>query len=583
MPITEYGWPAGHPANAADADADTAAVQAPAHPQQPAEAVVLMPRAQLRESPHNPRRSYDERALDELADSIASQGMLQPIVVRPIAQAEIDPTHTHEIVFGHRRFRAAAQAGLDDVPVIVRDMSDAAARLAQHAENLHRQDVHYLEEADSLAELIASGMSADKLAADLGKSRSYVYGRAKLAQLGEPGRISAMHHGLPAEIALMIARLPTSVQPTALSAIDEVGGWVSAREAKRRLARLATPLHRATWPLHDAHLLDYTGQPAPSCNHCQDNSLNDNSLTDISEPSCMARPCWDRKQLAQRERDAAMTRESGILVAEPGSSHSDPDKTDTAATPTSTAAPAPGVESNRHSRPAAPKTQGVGFDGWTPDEIALSSEGGWERARRAIFGRLLAAPRTIDDLRLIVLDSVMTIGDFGVSEGALGLPGDTPWSDLPDIIATLTADQLSAISVMLAIESIGGRSCLSADGGQDRAAQRVRLANAYGVDPLAPGGGGGKPGQNDNAGQPAGGATEPGSSASDLLGDPIEADECQTTKPAAPAIIPRKRGPEVRYRCPQTGSVWSGRGLKPRWLVAALSDGRALAEFEVSA
>ena len=97
----------------------------------------LIPLSQLRESTLNPRRHYNEQALDELAASIREQGLLTPPLVRPA------PDGNFEIAAGHRRFRASQRAGLTEIPVIVREMTDQQFLEVMTIENLQREDIHW--------------------------------------------------------------------------------------------------------------------------------------------------------------------------------------------------------------------------------------------------------------------------------------------------------------------------------------------------------------------------------------------------------------------------------------------------------
>lgn len=103
-------------------------------------------------STFNPRKKFDEAALDELSESIKQQGLLQPIKIRPITG-----TNRYEIVFGERRYRAALIAGLKKIPAMISVMSDDEAEDAAIVENLHRKDVAPLEEAEAYARLIEKG------------------------------------------------------------------------------------------------------------------------------------------------------------------------------------------------------------------------------------------------------------------------------------------------------------------------------------------------------------------------------------------------------------------------------------------
>jgi len=173
-----------------------------------------LPLAQLQESPTNPRRRYDERALEELAASFTTQGVLQPLLVRAVDSGK------YEIVAGARRFRAAKLASLVEVPVRVVELSDAAVRESQLTENLLREDVHPYEEALALSGLLhLEGTQYDvaSISARLGKSPSYVMTRIRLTEL-EPSIAEAfLADQIGVGHALEIAKLP---QPQQLKAFD---------------------------------------------------------------------------------------------------------------------------------------------------------------------------------------------------------------------------------------------------------------------------------------------------------------------------------------------------------------------------
>lgn len=132
-----------------------------------------VPLTQLEESPTNPRRRFSEETLNELAASLKTQGMLAPLVVRPLDHDKF------EVVAGARRLRAARIAQLDSVPVRIVPLSDAAAIEAQVVENLQREDIHPLEEANSfrlLLDLQQPEYTIATIAAKAGKSEAYVQG-----------------------------------------------------------------------------------------------------------------------------------------------------------------------------------------------------------------------------------------------------------------------------------------------------------------------------------------------------------------------------------------------------------------------
>jgi ParB family transcriptional regulator, chromosome partitioning protein len=128
---------------------------------------------------YQPRQDFDTDALNELADSIRAQGMIQPIVVRPIAGNK-----SYEIIAGERRWRAAQIAGLHEIPVIIKDVTDQTAMCLALIENIQRQDLNPLEEARALERLINEfDMTHDTTADAVGRSRSAVTNILRLLEL----------------------------------------------------------------------------------------------------------------------------------------------------------------------------------------------------------------------------------------------------------------------------------------------------------------------------------------------------------------------------------------------------------------
>ncbi len=157
---------------------------APSEPPQPGSARQL-PIEALAPSPDQPRKRFDPQLLDELAASIRVQGIIQPIVVTPIASPAGDGAR-YLIVAGERRWRAAQLAGLHDVPVVVRDTDDQQRLELALVENLQRADLNPIEEARAFQELIAiRGYTQEQLAARVGKDRSTVANVMRLLRLPE--------------------------------------------------------------------------------------------------------------------------------------------------------------------------------------------------------------------------------------------------------------------------------------------------------------------------------------------------------------------------------------------------------------
>jgi ParB family chromosome partitioning protein len=141
-----------------------------------------LPVSAMAPHPGQPRRYFDEDALDDLAQSIKARGLIQPIVVRPHG-------HSYQIVAGERRWRAAQRARLHEVPVIVRELSDADTMEIALVENIQRQDLNAIEEAEAYARLIQEfGHTQEALARLVHKSRSHISNLMRLLDLPEPVR-----------------------------------------------------------------------------------------------------------------------------------------------------------------------------------------------------------------------------------------------------------------------------------------------------------------------------------------------------------------------------------------------------------
>ena len=137
-----------------------------------------------------PRQDFDEQALSELADSIAAHGLIQPIVVRPTAEG------TYKIIAGERRWRACRMAGLDTVPVVVKEVDDKALTELALIENLQREDLNDIELALGFKALMESyGLTQEQVAQSMGKSRSAVTNTLRLLSLKD-SELDAVRHGI---------------------------------------------------------------------------------------------------------------------------------------------------------------------------------------------------------------------------------------------------------------------------------------------------------------------------------------------------------------------------------------------------
>lgn len=180
---------------------------------------IIVPLAQLREHPLNPRKRFDDVKLAELAASIQEKGILNPLLVRPRANGG---TVSYEILAGARRFRASKLAGVADAPVIVREMDDVAALELLVVDNDQREDVHPLEEAAGYQQLMDRGKwDVARLAARIGRSVKYVYDRVKLLALTKDAQRLFMEDRFSAGHAILLARLKPEDQKRAIGELKE--------------------------------------------------------------------------------------------------------------------------------------------------------------------------------------------------------------------------------------------------------------------------------------------------------------------------------------------------------------------------
>jgi ParB family transcriptional regulator, chromosome partitioning protein len=195
----------------------------------------------LRPGKYQPRTRMDEGSLYELAESIKSQGVMQPILVRPVDGGGF------EIIAGERRFRAAKLAGLDEVPVLVKVVSDEAAAVMALIENIQREDLNPLEEAQGLQRLVSEfKLTHEQAAQAVGRSRSAASNLLRLLQLAEPVQQLLMAGDLDMGHARALLALPTAQQ--VMTAQEIVAKKLSVREAERLVARAsqATPAASAS-------------------------------------------------------------------------------------------------------------------------------------------------------------------------------------------------------------------------------------------------------------------------------------------------------------------------------------------------
>jgi len=195
-----------------------------------------LPLAELVPGQYQPRTRMDEGALYELAESIKAQGIMQPILVRRLASGA--NAGKYEIIAGERRSRAAKLAGLDAVPVLVRDVPDEAAAAMALIENMQREDLNPLEEAQGLQRLIREfGMTHETAAQAVGRSRSAASNLLRLLNLAEPVQTMLMAGDLDMGHARALLSLERGTQITAANQI--AAKKMSVREAESLVKKLS--------------------------------------------------------------------------------------------------------------------------------------------------------------------------------------------------------------------------------------------------------------------------------------------------------------------------------------------------------
>ena len=213
--------------------------------------VQYLPINQIRPNPQQPRRHFDVEALEELAESIRTYGILQPLTVRKVAAG-------YELVAGERRLRASRIAQLREVPCLVAQVDEKDSALLALIENLQRRDLDYFEEAAAIARLISRyGLSQEQAAEKLGKSQSAVANKLRLLRLSEPVRQALRQSGLTERHARALLRLPD--EEARLSALAEIVRRqmnVARTEeyVEQLLAEKPVPARSATYIIKDVRL-----------------------------------------------------------------------------------------------------------------------------------------------------------------------------------------------------------------------------------------------------------------------------------------------------------------------------------------
>jgi len=216
---------------------DVSITQTEATPTSPAHALHTLPIEFLQRGKYQPRRDINPEKLQELADSIKAQGVIQPVVVRQL------DAEKYEIVAGERRWRAAQLAGLHEVPVVVKDIDDRTAMAVALIENIQREDLNPLEEAEALARLLDEfDMTHQQIADAVGKSRTTVTNLLRLLDLHPEVKKLLLNKHIEMGHARALLGLDGQKQVAAAHKIDKEG--LTVRAAEKLVRELQSPTEK---------------------------------------------------------------------------------------------------------------------------------------------------------------------------------------------------------------------------------------------------------------------------------------------------------------------------------------------------
>jgi ParB family transcriptional regulator, chromosome partitioning protein len=207
----------------------------------PGERLAMLPLDLLQRGKYQPRLDMRPESLAELAESIKAQGVVQPIVVRPIGQANQGESQRYEIIAGERRWRAAQQAGLADIPAVIRDVPDDTAVAMALIENIQRENLNPLEEARALSRLIEEfGLTHQEAADAVGRSRAAVSNLLRLTDLADEVKSLIEQRSLEMGHARALLGLSGRRQQIEVAALVAKKG-LSVRETEALVRRINMP------------------------------------------------------------------------------------------------------------------------------------------------------------------------------------------------------------------------------------------------------------------------------------------------------------------------------------------------------
>lgn len=282
-----------------------------------------IPLGMVKPSPMNPRKTFDDEAVKELAANIERQGLLQPITVRPCEYEDFADESTgevvsipigYEIVCGERRYRAFAllksredaqgsQGRFQSIPTFVREMSDEDAFEAMITENLQRQDVDPMEEAFAFGQLISKGKSAEELALKFGKSIRFIQDRCKLNALIPELKLAVKDGKMGIAAAMLISKLDDDTQMKYYSAYSNNYQGFNRDTAESFVKSLFMSIDNAPWYQSDNQAdEDFEGGCGCRCSECKLNTANHGCLFWEMKTEDAGR-CTDRNKFYQKHVD----------------------------------------------------------------------------------------------------------------------------------------------------------------------------------------------------------------------------------------------------------------------------------------
>lgn len=259
--------------------------------------IINIPIGAIQPSPRNPRKTFDEADLKELADNIKQQGLLQPITVRPTLDG------CYEIVCGERRYRAWCLLVKDggqvsvEIPSIVREMTDEQAFDAMITENLQRKDVDPMEEAFAFAQLVGTGKTIEEIALRFGKSKRFIADRIRLDKLIPELKEGVTDGGVNIGAAMLLCKLDEDKQREFLDDWEpDPDDPITKDDVESFTDKLFMNIARAPWKE------DFEGSCGCACEKCQFNNANAGCLfyemkVTKEHASCTNRDKFDAKRL----------------------------------------------------------------------------------------------------------------------------------------------------------------------------------------------------------------------------------------------------------------------------------------------